>query len=137
MNLKKCSKCKTVKPIDNFWKDKNTKDGLMCWCTKCSKEVNAKWSKSPAGKAFRKKLYRSAPHKKSNLTNFKHYAKMLVFYGVRLGYIEKNFVCSICNIDTIKEKKIIHGHHDDYLKPLEVRWICQLCHLRLHKKEKE
>lgn len=25
-----------------------------------------------------------------------------------------------------------HAHHEDYSKPLEVRWVCQLCHNRHH-----
>lgn len=27
-------------------------------------------------------------------------------------------------------------HHDDYAKPLEVRWLCRTCHLAHHKAEK-
>jgi len=31
----------------------------------------------------------------------------------------------------------VHGHHDDYSKPFDVRWLCPLCHVRLHRMEKK
>lgn len=43
MNTKICSKCCIEKNIDEFAKDKKTKDGLRCWCKLCNKEYNNKY----------------------------------------------------------------------------------------------
>lgn len=34
--------------------------------------------------------------------------------------------CEIC------ESEDVHGHHDDYDKPLSVRWLCQEHHVAWH-----
>jgi transposase-like protein len=45
--------------------------------------------------------------------------------AVRDGKITK-MDCEKCGrVDT-------HGHHDDYAKPLEVRWLCPPCHAEEH-----
>lgn len=43
MNTKICSKCCIEKNIDEFAKDKKTKDGLKCWCKLCNAEYNKKY----------------------------------------------------------------------------------------------
>lgn len=39
--------------------------------------------------------------------------------------------CEVCGVDET------HGHHDDYLKPLNVRWLCAEHHHQWHAKNGE
>ncbi len=77
---------------------------------------------------FRKraKIYRSDPKNK-----IKENARHLFGYYKRIGKIKKQ-PCRDCN-STIR----IQGHHTDYSKPLEVTWLCSLCHAREHKRLKK
>lgn len=36
--MKRCSKCGKLKPLEDFHKDKQYKDGYKCWCKECCKE---------------------------------------------------------------------------------------------------
>ncbi len=49
--------------------------------------------------------------------------------AVKEGRIERPKVCSACG-----KRKKIHGHHDDYSKPFDVRWLCPKCHYKQHSK---
>lgn len=50
--------------------------------------------------------------------------------AVRYRKIEKPAVCSRCG-----KPGIIHGHHEDYSKPLEVIWLCSICHGIEHRRK--
>jgi hypothetical protein len=41
--------------------------------------------------------------------------------------IPEGELCEICN-----ERKAVHRHHEDYSKPLEVKFLCSRCHVNLH-----
>lgn len=48
---------------------------------------------------------------------------------VRAGRMKKPEHCQICG----KIAKRIEAHHHDYFKPLEVIWLCTMCHRRTHR----
>lgn len=59
-------------------------------------------------------------------------ARERLHYYVKSGKIEKPNNCEICGT-YFKEKKKIHGHHNDYNQPLKVVWCCNKCHCELEK----
>ncbi len=52
--------------------------------------------------------------------------------AVRMGKVAKPSACSLCGAEP--EPRLIHGHHNDYTKPLDVVWCCSVCHGKLHRK---
>ena len=61
----------------------------------------------------------------------KRRAGEIVLYAIKTGKITKGS-CEDCGTD-----KAVHGHHDDYAKPLAVRWLCSAHHNEWHKKNGE
>jgi hypothetical protein len=47
-------------------------------------------------------------------------AHRAVSYAIRTGRLIKGG----CELEDENCRGPIHGHHDDYAKPLEVRWVC-------------
>lgn len=41
--------------------------------------------------------------------------------------IPKNQICEDCN-----KRKAVHKHHEDYDKPLKVKFLCVKCHNKIH-----
>lgn len=46
--------------------------------------------------------------------------------------------CEVCGESPRRSDgaRMVHAHHDDYSKPLEVRWLCQKHHHEWHKTNK-
>ena len=46
VKTKKCSRCGKELPIDNFYRDNRTKDGLYCDCKECHSKITKKYIKA-------------------------------------------------------------------------------------------
>ena len=71
------------------------------------------------------KIYQREYFKREEV-KFKNKARNKLKLAIKLGKISRK-VCEIkkCNL-------IGQGHHEDYAKPLEVRWLCRIHHEELH-----
>ena len=56
----------------------------------------------------------------------KHLARLRVYYQIRNGRMVKK-ECEKCG------NAVTEAHHRDYSKPLDVQWLCRICHASLHK----
>lgn len=52
-----------------------------------------------------------------------------ISYHLKNGNIVKPDNCEICK----KPHQRIHAHHDNYKKPLDVKWVCPVCHKEIHR----
>ena len=141
--MKRCSRCKEEKNLDEFSRDKSAKDGLQYMCKICQKEhyqMNKEKKKQYylMNKEKRKEYVQMNKeeikqyHKEYNKDYYhrnpeKQKARQKLNYAVKSGKVHKPLYCSSCDRD-----KHLEAHHTDYSKPLEVTWLCRTCHVELH-----
>ena len=111
-----CSRCKQEKPVEAFWKSSSTRTGVQSVCISCGRSKSERLRKRP--------YYGHAPTKRreGSAHNTIH---VKVFRAVRKGLLTKR-PCEVCG--AVK----VDAHHDDYTKPLEVRWLCREHHMAHH-----
>lgn len=108
-----------------FYRNRTAKDGLTSWCKDCVRERQHGRKRKPEHiKRRNAVIHRSNPIKTK--------ARAKLKYAVSSGKITRPSSCEICN-----STEHIHGHHDDYSKPLDVRWVCRKCHLAIHNKSRK
>jgi hypothetical protein len=76
-------------------------------------------------KQYRKKYFQNVG--KNRIIENK--ARRLLNNAVRDKIILRPDFCEDC-----EQGGIIHGHHEDYNKPLKVIWLCHACHFKRHRK---
>lgn len=153
--MKVCRECHQEKPLSAFYKHSQMLDGHLNKCIECVKarikkhreanlervraydkkrsllphrvQARKEYAFTEAGVEARKKA--SSQYKERY--PMKYAANVIVNNAVRAGVLIRSDVCSVCGSTTN-----IEGHHDDYTKPLDVRWLCQACHKEWHRANK-
>ncbi len=152
---KRCICCGVEKVVSkrNFYRHKQMGDGYLNKCIDCTKrDVSAnrelkiayykaydaqranrpdrvaarqRYRKTTAGKA----AIRRAHAAQRVISPLKRRARTLIGNALRNGTVVRK-PCEVCG-----ELKA-QAHHDDYNKPLAVRWLCQKHHTEHHRRER-
>ena len=130
-SLKTCFKCDKEKPLSDFYRHSEMADGHLNKCKSCTKRDTKK------NRRRRLEYYRAYDRMRGNRQSAEYRARYkddapgkakarhAVSNAIRDGLIARHS-CEICGSPRT------HGHHDDYLKPLSVRWLCPGHHSQWH-----
>lgn len=125
-----CNACKrnkaAQKSIEEGRRFKNT-DGRKTTCSKCGCEKEEGYlSESYCRKCKLDERKRNRPYRNADQI-YKEAVRKLTNRKIRQGVLIKQ-PCEVCGTE---EK--IEAHHDDYMKPLDVRWLCRFHHQEHHR----
>lgn len=145
-----CQTCAADKPEDDFYRQ-NAGSGRHLHCKECVKARARKYRADNLeyvreydrnrgqlqhrreANRIRSKSYSHLPRKEWIARNReKRNAHIALNNALRAGKITKPERCEKCN-----GTYGIHGHHDDYSKPLQVKWLCRFCHGERHRELNE
>lgn len=142
MGTKKCTKCGEEKPLDGFHKKTASSDGRASHCKACrarywseTEDIRARWTKYYIENAdrFREQKARARKEdpvkaREGDARYRERYpervkARKAVYHALRSGRLTMPEGCSMCPSVTRPE-----AHHEDCSRPLDVTWLCKLCH---------
>lgn len=134
--MKKCFKCGEEKPLCNFYKHNQMKDGHLNKCKDCTKNDAAEYRIKnideirayDRARGNRQSSEYTKEWRRKNPNKYK--AHNIVNNNIRSGNLHKEN-CEVCGSDNSV------AHHNDYLKPLNVRWLCQAHHKQWHSENGE
>jgi hypothetical protein len=158
MRRKNCFKCHRELPIGDFYKHPQMADGHLNKCKECAKADTRKNydtekqyaydlirrerpERKAAAARYKKKARAADPerfreyHRQSRARHpEKQKPRWTLSNALRDGRIKRQ-PCEKCGVSGKKNgRSIVHAHHEDYSKPLEVRWLCSKCHGREHRR---
>jgi hypothetical protein len=122
-NNKSCTRCQQTKPIDAFGFNRSAKDGRQHWCKECLKAYWHEKAREIGRRTYTKDWQRRAYRKNPSLQA----ARRIALRALRRDELKQPIMCEACGDQPWAEM-----HHDDYSKPLEVKFFCNSCHKLVH-----
>lgn len=133
--MKHCNICDTTKDRHEFHKRKASSDGLAARCKDCQRKYDNERLRDPKRMKMRIEYQKTEKGKQAHARATKRWIEknaikravhIITGNAIRDGLLIKK-PCEVCG------KKNVHAHHDDYARPLDVRWLCEIHHKEWHR----
>lgn len=129
--MKTCFKCRKPKPLSYFYVHSGMRDGHLNKCKECQKaDMKALDKVQIRIRDAKRNQRRKAKHNQYNAKYRQEHpeqgrAHATVCRALLKGTLVKQ-PCEVCGDPNVE------AHHEDYTKPLEVRWLCFKHHRYQH-----
>lgn len=140
---KRCAHCKEAKPLNQFYRNRSTKDGHLTICKECHlADCQARYRRNrPKHQTLCRTWNERHPQAAAAIKQ--------VGRAIKAGKLIPQ-PCELCGAENlvpfrrdwrfpeipcgtfVPAVRRIIAHHDDYSKPLRVRWLCRSCHIQHH-----
>lgn len=154
MRLFTCKRCLVEQEITEFYKHRKMASGHLSFCKTCviarvadyrNKNLETIQAYDRVRSLRLERKERGRFNKRTKYNGMRDHKEMRAKYpdryaartqlgnAVRDGRVAKPDTCDRCkNVGVV-----LHGHHEDYSKPLTVDWLCVDCHGARHREINE
>lgn len=137
----KCGTCREWRRSSEYYSDKRTPNGLKSSCKECHLACSLRTRNSDLARESNRlhmararqkdpEKFRERDRLRKRPVDEKVRARSLLNGAVQCGRINKPQTCESCGV-----MGRITAHHENYSKPLDVKWLCYECHGALHRKK--
>lgn len=136
-----CTTCGEDKPLSCFPTSSKISDGHRPKCRECDsaaareryrRDIEASRARSREKATASMRRHRERRNQLQREYRSKAPEKLRAYQLVQHAIATKQIVvpeaCSSCGATDRR----LHGHHEDYYRPLDVEWLCTVCHKHRH-----
>ena|SRR3990167_2210374 len=133
-----CTRCSLEKSLDDFTARRKVKSGKNSWCRSCNVAYNLAYrekNREYCRECGRNNYYKNGHKWKKPIRSpgkpdkFKDAMRARLRYAISVDKLSKPKKCEMCGTESP-----LMGHHHDYKFPLEIIFLCSLCHGFVHRK---
>lgn len=149
--MKQCRKCGKTKPLSEYYRHAKMADGHLHSCKDCKRAdaINVRNANIDYYRAYDQARANNPERVQAREDYAKTAEGISSANAAKIRFSERNPIAKKCATavgNAVRDGRLIkmpcevcgsisriHGHHDDYSKPLDVRWLCPKHHAEWHK----